>query len=124
MNKAPVNLLLGRLPDVERRMLLPLLKAVTLPLRQSLYEPEKEPPYVHFLTSGMASIVTNMENGVVSEGGIVGLEGIPESLHLLGPGLVQTSCFMQIGGTALRMRFRDFQAQFLHLPMLRAQVLA
>ena len=54
---------------------------------------------MHFLTSGIASIVTNMENGQVSEGGLVGREGMPESLHLLGPGLVRTSCFMRIAGT-------------------------
>jgi CRP-like cAMP-binding protein len=124
MSQAPVNLLLARIPEAERRTLLPMLKAVSLPLRHVLYEPEKEPPYIHFLTAGMASIVTNMEDGVVSEGGLVGQEGIPESLHLLGPGLVQTSCFMQIPGTGLRMRFRDFQEQLLHLPALRGQVLA
>jgi CRP-like cAMP-binding protein len=124
MSQAPVNLLLSRLPDAERKTILPMLKAVVLPLRHVLYEPEQEPPYIHFLTAGMASIVTNMEDGVVSEGGLVGQEGIPESLHLLGPGLVQTRCFMQIAGTGLRMRFHDFEEQLLHLPALRSQVLA
>jgi len=101
-----------------------MLEPVALPLRHVLYEPEEEPPYVHFLTSGMASIVTKMENGEISEGGIVGHEGMAESLHTLGPGLVQTRCFMQIAGTGLRMPFKEFQDQFFRFPALRRQILA
>lgn len=124
MGNAPINVLLDKLPLAERRPLLSLFEPVALPLRHVLYQPEQEPPYVHFLTSGMASIVTNMEDGQISECGLVGCEGMPESLHLIGPALVHTSCFMQIRGTALRMRFKAFQEQMLRLPTLRGSVLA
>ena len=124
MQEAPTNLLLSKLPDSERKPLMRVLEPVALPLRKVLYEPEQAPPYIHFLTSGMASIVTNMEEGETSEGGIVGREGMPESLHLLGPGLVQTSCFMQIAGTGLRIRFDEFHQQLQRYPALRRCVLA
>ena len=119
MNVAPKNLLLTRLPDSVRTPLLKLLEPVALPLKKSLYKPEQPPLYVHFLTSGMASIVTRIGNGETSEVGLVGREGMPESLHLLGPGLVQTSCFMQLAGTGLRMRFNDFQDQLSRSETLR-----
>ena len=123
MNTTPTNLLLTMMPSEQRTMLMRHLEAVALPLRTVLYEPERIPPYVHFITSGMVSIVTYMAGGEAAEVGLVGHEGMPESLHLLGPALVQTSCFMQIEGTGLRMRFKDFEEIFYHDEAVRRVVL-
>ena len=60
----------------------------------------------------MASLVNYMYEGEAVEVGIVGREGVPEALHLLGPALLQTTCFMQVQGTGLRMKFGDFQQIF------------
>ena len=114
MNEAPTNLLLAMYPGSSRSSLMRAMEPVALPVRTVLYEPERTPNYVHFITSGMASIVTNMTDGEVAEVGLVGREGMAEGLHLLGPALVQTSCFMQIAGTGLRMKFSDFEHQFVH----------
>jgi hypothetical protein len=46
-----------------------------------------------------------------------------EALHLLGPGHVQTNCFMQIAGTGLRMRFIDFEHIFRRDEAVRGTVL-
>src|ERR1700761_1584997 len=85
---------------------------VNLPLRASLYEPLSRPKYAHFLTSGIASVVTTMGDGSTSEVGTLGREGVPQGLHLLGGLQVPTKCFMQIGGTGLRMEFAALQRLF------------
>ncbi len=123
MIQTPSNRLLAALPAEQRAMLMELLKPATLPVPTKLYEPERTPHYVHFLTSGMASMVTYMREGDAAEVGLVGQEGIPEGLHLLGPGRVQTSCFMQIAGTGLRMRYSEFERLFQRDAVIRRAVL-
>jgi CRP-like cAMP-binding protein len=100
------------MPEVERRKLRRHLKPVTLPVKASLYEPDDQPKYIHFLTSGIASIVTAMQDGDTTEVGTVGREGAPQGVHLLGPASVSTRCFMQIAGTGLRMDYRTFEHGF------------
>ena len=117
------NLLLGMLPAQTRSSLLSILEPVSLPIATVLFEPDEAPRHVHFLTSGMASIVTQMEDGDSAEVGSVGREGVPESMHLLGAALVPSRCFMQIGGTALRADFKELEQIFLRDGNLRRQVL-
>ncbi len=57
-------------------------------------------------------MVTSMEDGAIVEVGLVSREGLAESNHLLGPEVGATHCFMQIAGTALRMNFAQFGAEF------------
>ncbi len=123
MNQAPTNLLLTMLPSEQRAQLMRMLEPVAMPVRTVLFEPERVPHYAHFLTSGLASIVTYMKEGEAAEVGLVGHEGVPEALHLLGPAMVQTNCFMQIAGTGLRMRFKDLDALFQRDETLRRALL-
>ena len=102
------NVLIDSMPEVSRKKLLSHLRPVILPLRTSLYEPESTPKYIHFLTSGIASIVTTMLDGGTTEVATVGREGIPQGIHLLGPAPVTTRCFMQVSGHGLRMDFQAF----------------
>ena len=106
------NILIEALPPASKRKLLESLKRVTVPIRTSLYEPGETPKYAHFLTSGIASIVTSMSNGDTTEVGTIGREGVPQATHLLGTAPAPTRCFMQISGTALRMEFRAFEQLF------------
>ncbi len=106
------NLLIETLPPAVRAVLFPYLEAVPLPVGTVLYEPEDAPRHVHFITSGMASIVATMSNGDAVEVGVISREGMPEALHLLGPANGSTRCFMQIAGTGLRMEFKAFEQHF------------
>ncbi len=115
--------MLGKLPIETRERLMSILEPVGLPVASVLVEPNEAPRYVHFLTSGMASIVTQMEDGSSAEVGSVGREGFAESMHLLGGALVPSRCLMQIGGTALRARFKDIQQIFLGDRDVHRQVL-
>ncbi|MGD0737109.1 MAG: Crp/Fnr family transcriptional regulator [Terracidiphilus sp.] len=117
------SLLLERLPANYRDLLMPRLKAVSLPIRTVLYEPDETPKYAHFMTSGIASIVSSMSDGATAEVGIWGKEGLVESFHLLGKAKIPTRCFIQMEATALRMPFKDLQRDFLENEDLRETVL-
>jgi CRP-like cAMP-binding protein len=106
------NVLVDALPEESRRKLLRQVTRVNVPLRTSLYEPRDPPKFAHFLTSGIASIVTTMVDGSTSEVGTLGREGVPQALHLLGELRVPTRCFMQISGTGLRIEFDVLQRLF------------
>jgi CRP-like cAMP-binding protein len=117
------NLLLATLPLAYRNSLLSRLKPVSLPLRHVLYEPDETPKYAHFITSGIASIVSSMANGASAEVGIWGKEGLVESFHLLGHAKIPTRCFIQMEASALRMPFKDLQKEFQNNEVLRRAVL-
>lgn len=67
------------------------------------------PPFAYFMTSGMASIVTTMEDGETAEVGVVGNEGILGSIFLLGPTKICTSSFIQSDGSALRISLLELE---------------
>jgi CRP-like cAMP-binding protein len=99
------------------------LKPVTLPIKTVLYEADETPKYAHFMTSGIASIVSSMSDGATAEVGIFGREGLVESFHLLGKARIPTRCFIQVEATALRMPFKELQHEFLENQVLRDSVL-
>ena len=76
------------------------------------------PRYAHFLLSGIASIVTSMQDGGAIEVSLLGNEGFPECLHVLGPQFGTMSCFMQISGQALRMELGQLRTTMQGNPAL------
>ena len=106
------NLFLSALSAASRDLLLAQCVEVDLPLKKSLYDAEKIPRYGYFLTSGIASIVTSMEDGATAEVGLVGREGVIGSLHIIGPASVSTDCFVQLTATALRLPFPELVKAF------------
>ena len=123
MSNPTSNSLLNNLSPEYRAHLLTRLKPITMALRDPLYEPFETPKYAHFMTSGIASIVTTMVNGATAEVGIWGKEGLVESFHLLGGAHIPTSCYIQVAGTALRMPFKEIQKEFNENVELREAVL-
>jgi CRP-like cAMP-binding protein len=95
-----------------------------MPVRSRLYEPGEQPRHIHFLESGIASIVINMLDGGTVEVATVGREGVPQGTHLLGATPVPTRCFMQIGGRASRMEFNAFAEFFAKEEEIRRIVLS
>lgn len=117
------NLLLESLPAADQAALHEHLEPVPLPINSVIFEAEQVPQFIYLMTSGMASLVTPMIGGEALEVGLVGREGFAGGVHLLGPELGSSRCFMQIAGTALRMDFRRFGCAFQHQPGLRHRVL-
>lgn len=123
MNSVQTNRLLESLLSAERSGLLSSMEQVVLPPSTRLYDPQKQPMYAHFLTDGIASIVTFMMDGSSVEVGMVGSEGLVEAAHLLGDGSIPTTGFMQVHGGALRMDFLELKRAFVRSPVLRARIL-
>src|SRR5690348_953165 len=92
------NLFLSSLSRENRDLLISRSTEVDLPLHTVLYEEDEIPRYAYFLTSGLASIVTQMSNGEAVEVGFIGHEGVVGGLHLLGPAPAFTRCMMQLEG--------------------------
>ncbi len=65
-----------------------------------------------------------MGDGSAVEVGLIGREGLPQALHLLGPETGDTRAFMQVEGTGLRMDFQRFQQEFRQRPALNSSVCA
>jgi CRP-like cAMP-binding protein len=123
MSGSVENLLLNALSERARNLILDASTPLSLPLRTSLYEAEHTPAYVYFITSGIASVVTAMADGGTAEVGLIGNEGLAGSLHLLGPGSVTTSCFIQLEATALRVPFAQMQTLFRTSEEIRDRIL-
>ena len=117
------NLLLASLSPRYRAFLQSRMRPVALQAREVLYEPDETPKFAHFMTAGIASIVSSMSTGASAEVGIWGKEGLVESFHLLGNARIPTRCFIQVAGAALRMPFKDLQKDFLENDELRECVL-
>ena len=111
------------LPADYRSSLLARMEEVALPIPTNLYRAGEIPKYAHFMTSGITSIVTFMENGSGVEVGLIGSEGVVEAFHLLGSSNVPTSGMVQVEGSALRISFTDLQKEFIRFEPLRFCVL-
>jgi CRP-like cAMP-binding protein len=96
---------------------------VDLPLKKPLYEAGETPKYAYFMTSGIASVVTCMQDGDTAEVGLIGREGLVGSFHLLGPAPVSTNSMVQLTGTALRMPFAELLAAFRSNEEVRDRIL-
>jgi CRP-like cAMP-binding protein len=120
MNAHPSNLILNNLPP--QLSFLSRLTAIPLPVGTALYEAHEVPKFAHFLTSGIASVVTTMKDGGIAETGMWAREGLAECMHLAGSDRVPSRCFMQMGGSALRMPYADLEHQFESLLVLRAGI--
>jgi CRP-like cAMP-binding protein len=103
------NRLLCSLSSQNQDYLIAKCVPVDLPLKTVLYAAEETPHYAYSITSGMASIVTTMEDGESAEVGVVGNEGVIGSIFLLGPTKIATSCFIQLEGTALKIPLTELR---------------
>ena len=117
------NRLLSSLSTRACERLMSHCSPIDLPLKTILYQAEQTPPYAYFMTSGMASIVTAMEDGDTAEVGVVGNEGVIGSIFLLGPAKVSTTSFMQLEGSALRIPLPDLKHAFRSSEEIRDRLL-
>ena len=106
------NTLLSVLSRETRQSIMSCATAVHLPIQTALYRVDWTPSYAYFLTSGIASVVTQMSNGETAEVGFIGREGVVGGLHLLGPALLSTNCVMQLEGDGLRIPLAVLQRIF------------
>ena len=75
------------------------------------------------MTSGMASLVTTMDDGDTAEVGVIGMEGVVGAAHILGPAKVSTNSFIQLDATALKISLLDLRKAFRSSEEIRDRIL-
>ena len=105
---ARTNRLLAALPPEEMDALRPLLEAVRLPLRQTLYETGEPIEHVYFVHRGVASMVTPMAEDLPIEVATVGPEGMVGIPVFLGAEQMPSRGLMQIPGEGARLAADTF----------------
>jgi CRP-like cAMP-binding protein len=113
------NKLLAALPQDERDRLFPYLELCSLQAKEFLYTASQPIEYVYFLQSGVASLLTRMDDGTFIELATVGNEsmvGIP--LFLGVRQMSWQACLQIFPGDALRMRAEVFKREVtIHSPL-------
>ena len=116
---SPMNRLLAALPSEELEVLRPDLEEVSLAFRQVLYEAHRPVKCVYFLHRGVASMVTEMEDGTTIEVATAGPEGMVGLSVFLDASVNVGKAFAQVPGEASRMEAGAFRRALDRTPRLR-----
>ena len=117
------NRLLTYLVQEDQERLLQFLEPVELEYKRPLYDADERIEFVHFIESGVGSLVCAMADGRAAEVGTVGNEGVIGLPVLLGDDRAPSSMYVQVPGRGLRMRARAFREQLEQSPRMRAVML-
>lgn len=116
----PVNLILAAIAPEDFACIEHLLTSVPLRMRETLQEAGGPPEFVYFPTSGIISVLTVMENGMMIEFSTVGREGTTGVPAFLEMGDTNMALVSQVPGEALRMATADFQFEVARTPSFAA----
>ena len=115
MNLAPSstvkqkNRLLAAMSSDDFALLEPMLKPLTLNLRQVLEPANKPIKHNYFITSGLASVIAIGKNGHRLEVGIIGRDGMTGLPVVLGNDRSPNETFIQVEGTGSRIASDDLR---------------
>jgi CRP-like cAMP-binding protein len=110
--KPPVgNWLLDALPRADIERVRPHLEAVSVSIRQVIYEPNGIIKHVYFPKSCIISLVTYLKDGASVEMATVGLEGMVGLPVFLGTDTMPSRAFGQVAGDSLRITTAAFTAE-------------
>src|SRR5687768_6157779 len=105
------NRLLSELPRDEYERLKPHLRPVSLNLRHIIFQPEDCIQEVHFPTTAIVSLLTELSDGTGMEVGLVGNEGMVGVSAILG-GSESKLATVQAQGDGLRMSVEVVREEF------------
>lgn len=91
------NLLLRAVTQADFALLEPHLEHQQLKLRDPIYKPNEPIEYVYFLENGVASIVSEPEEGDPVEVGLYGREGMSGSAVVMGAEQSPHASMVQVG---------------------------
>ncbi len=100
----PTNRLLAALSTNEYRQLLPDLEQFPLIFGEQIYRPGALLRHVYFPTSGIVSLLADVDGGGTLEVGIVGREGMTGMPVFMGVKTSLNRALVQGAGSALRMK--------------------
>jgi CRP-like cAMP-binding protein len=119
----PKNRLLGLLSPKDYARLQRHLRPIPLEYRQSLYAANKPIKFVHFIETGVGSLVNTMNNGQAAEVGTIGNEGLVGLPLVLGDDRAPTSVYVQVPGAGLRMPAAMFTSELAQSATMRVVML-
>lgn len=123
------NLILAALPEQDYERLLPYLKFVDMPLGMTMSESGDHVKYLYFPTSGIVSLIYDLQNGASSEVALVGNEGLVGISIFMGGDSMPSSTEVQSAGYAYRLSRKIMKQEFAlggqlqHLSLLYTQAL-
>lgn len=97
------NGILAALPKADYQRLLPHLESVSMPLGWTLSESGDHVKHLYFPTSGIISLIYDLENGSSSEVAIVGSEGMVGISIYMGGESMPSSTEVQCAGMGYRL---------------------
>ncbi len=112
------NRLLSTLPRADAHRLVRKMKRVSLKSKQVLYLPGGPIDAVHFIESGIVSILAVFANGDCAEVGIVGREGMVGTPLVIGTRRSTNEAMVLVGGTALRLEGAELAIELQRCPSL------
>ena len=118
-----VNRLLGLLPARDYQRLRPHLQRIPLEYRRSLYRANKPIEFVHFIETGVGSLVNTMKNGDAAEVGTIGNEGVVGLPIVFGDNRAPTNVYVQVPGAGLRMKATQFKKELARSASMQAVML-
>lgn len=128
-HKPDQNRILAALHPVEYERLLPDLEFVAMPLGWTMSESGDHVKYLHFPTSGIVSLIYDLEDGSSSEVALVGNEGMVGVSVFMGGESMPSSTTVQSAGGAFRLSRKIMKQEFArggqlqHLALLYTQAL-
>ncbi|MGZ5819131.1 MAG: Crp/Fnr family transcriptional regulator [Burkholderiaceae bacterium] len=124
-----MNGILAALPATDYERLLPDLEPVELPLGWRMSESGDHVNYLHFPTSGIVSLIYELEDGSSSEIALVGNEGMVGISIFMGGESMPSSTDVQSAGKGYRLSRKIMKREFSlggqlqHLALLYTQAL-
>lgn len=112
MNNPKNNRILSALPEIEYQRLVNLLEPVNLALNEILLEARQKCEYLYFPTQGIVSLVSVIDNNSTTEIGLIGKEGMVETLQFIGDGISNSQAVVQVEGTAMRIESEVLRVEF------------
>lgn len=106
----PTNRLLAALSQNEYRKLLPDLEQFPLIFGEQIYRAGATVRHVYFPTSGIVSLLADVDDGGTLEVGIVGREGMAGMSVFMGVKTSPNRVLVQGAGSALRMKATRLQS--------------
>ena len=113
INRAANNHLLALLPSGEYERIITHLEPVSFKLGESIYESGAQLKHLYFPTTCIVSLLYTMEDGASAEIGVVGNEGVVGIALFMGGDTTPNRAIVQSAGSALKMKARALQEEFL-----------
>ena len=118
-----LNHLLAALNPADYANLIPHLEPVPLPRGWVVCEAHSNADYVYFPTSGIVSVLYELENGASVEVAVTGNDGVVGVAAFMGGGATTSRAVVRNEGYAYRLRASILKSEFENNPVLRQSLL-